>query len=54
MNDNKQDINQIEVILVEKKRTAQWLAEQQHRDQATVFLNGVSILFNRDFKLCCR
>lgn len=36
MNDNKQDINRIKVVLVEKKRTAKWLAEQLHKDQTTV------------------
>lgn len=37
MNDNKRDINQIKVILIEKKYTTKWLAEQLHRDQTTVF-----------------
>lgn len=36
MNDNKQDINRIKVVLVEKKRTTKWLAEQLHKDQTTV------------------
>lgn len=36
MNDNKQDINRIKVVLVEKKCTAKWLAEQLRRDQTTV------------------
>ncbi len=36
MNDIKQDINRIKVVLVEKKRTAKWLAEQLHKDQTTV------------------
>jgi transcriptional regulator with XRE-family HTH domain len=36
MNDSKQDINRIKVVLVEKKRTAKWLAEQLRKDQTTV------------------
>lgn len=36
MNDNKKDINRIKVVLVEKKRTSKWLAEQLHKDQTTV------------------
>ncbi len=36
MNDNRQDINRIKVVLVEKKRTSKWLAEQLHKDQTTV------------------
>lgn len=30
------DINRIKVILVEKKRTGKWLAEQLNRDPATI------------------
>ncbi len=36
MNDSKQDINRIKVVLVEQKRTAKWLSEQLHKDQTTV------------------
>ena len=36
MSENKADINRIKVVLVEKKRTAKWLAEQLHKDQTTV------------------
>lgn len=36
MNDNKQDINRIKVVLVEKKYTAKWCAQQQHKDQTIV------------------
>lgn len=30
------DINRVKVVLVERKRTAKWLAEQLHKDPATV------------------
>lgn len=30
------DINRLKVILVERKRTSKWLAEQLHKDPATV------------------
>ena len=33
---SKEDINRLKVVLVEKKRTAKWLAEQVNRDPATV------------------
>ena len=33
---SKEDINRLKVVLVEKKRTAKWLAEQINRDPATV------------------
>lgn len=36
MNNSKQNINRIKVVLVEKKRTAKWLAEQLRKDQTTV------------------
>lgn len=32
----KEDINRIKVVLVEKKRTNMWLAEQLGKDPATV------------------
>ena len=32
----KEDINRIKVVLVEKKKTNKWLAEQLGRDPATV------------------
>ena len=32
----KEDINRIKVVLVEKKRTNKWLAEQMGKDPATV------------------
>ena len=32
----KKDINRIKVVLVEKKRTNKWLAEQLGKDRATV------------------
>ena len=35
MGTNK-DINRIKVVLAEKKRTSKWLAEQLHKDPATV------------------
>lgn len=35
MADNK-DINRVKVVLAEKKRTNKWLAEQLHKDPATV------------------
>lgn len=31
-----EDINRIKFVLLEKKRTNKWLAEQLHKDQATV------------------
>ena len=31
-----QDINRLKLVLVEKKRTNKWLAEQLGKDQATV------------------
>lgn len=30
------DINRIKFVLLEKKRSNKWLAEQLHKDQATV------------------
>lgn len=30
------DINRLKVVLVEKKRTSKWLAEQLHKDTSTV------------------
>jgi len=30
------DINRLKVVLVERKRTSKWLAEQLHKDPATV------------------
>lgn len=36
MNTKKADINRIKLVLVEKKRTAKWLAEQLQKDQTTV------------------
>lgn len=35
MDENK-DLNRIKVMLVEKKRTCKWLAEQLGKDRATV------------------
>lgn len=36
MTDNKVDINRLKVVLVEKKRTSKWLAEQLEKDTTTV------------------
>ena len=36
MDKKKTDINRIKVILVEKKKTNKWLADQIGKDQATV------------------
>ncbi len=36
MSKEKEDINRIKVVLVEKKRTNKWLAEQLGKDPATV------------------
>lgn len=36
METTKKDINRIKVVLVEKKRTNKWLAEQLRKDPATV------------------
>ena len=33
---NSKDLNRIKVVLVEKKKTAKWLAEQVGKDPATV------------------
>ena len=33
---NTKDINRLKVVLVEKKRTAKWLAEQLGKDKGTV------------------
>ena len=33
---DKKDINRLQVVLVEKKRTGRWLAEQLGKDPATV------------------
>lgn len=30
------DLNRIKVVLVEKKRTNKWLADQMEKDQATI------------------
>lgn len=35
MTENK-DINRLKIVLAEKKRTNKWLAEQLHKDPATV------------------
>lgn len=34
--DDMEDINRIKVVLVEKKKTGKWLAEQLHKDPSTV------------------
>lgn len=47
------DINRIKVVLVEKKRTNKWLAEQLGKDPQQC-LNGARTLRNRDWKHCCR
>ena len=31
-----EDVNRIKIVLVEKKRTSKWLAEQLGKDQATI------------------
>ncbi|MDY4562088.1 MAG: helix-turn-helix transcriptional regulator [Candidatus Cryptobacteroides sp.] len=31
-----EDLNRIKVVLVEKKKTSKWLAEQLHKDPATI------------------
>ena len=31
-----EDLNRIKVVLVEKKKTSKWLAEQLHKDSATI------------------
>lgn len=36
MEEDRIDLNRIKVVLVEKKRTSKWLAEQIGRDPATV------------------
>ncbi|HBE55026.1 MAG TPA: transcriptional regulator, partial [Prevotellaceae bacterium] len=36
MTDNKVDINRLKIVLVEKKRTGKWLAEQLGKDTTTV------------------
>ena len=36
MADNMKDLNRIKVVLVEKKRTNKWLAEQLGKDPATI------------------
>ena len=36
MSKEKEDINRIKVVLVEKKRTNKWLVEQLGKDPATV------------------
>ena len=36
MTGNKVDINRLKVVLVEKKRTSKWLAEQLGKDTTTV------------------
>lgn len=43
------DINRIKVVLVEKKRTNKWLAEQLGKVQLQ-FLNGVQTLLSLDWK----
>lgn len=40
------DINRLKVVLVEKKRTGKWLAEQLGKDPATVS-NGVEMWLNQ-------
>ena len=37
------DINRIKVVLVEKKRTNKWLAEQLGRDPATISKWGTNV-----------
>lgn len=53
MEEATKDINRIKVVLVEKKRTNKWLAEQLGKDPATVS-NGAQTLHNQDWKHCCR
>ena len=36
MAENMKDLNRIKVVLVEKKRTNKWLAEQLGKDPATI------------------
>ena len=33
---NMEDINRLKVVLVEKKKTSKWLADQLHKDPVTV------------------
>jgi DNA-binding Xre family transcriptional regulator len=44
------DINRIKVVLVEKKKTNKWLAEQLGKDAATIS-NGVLIAHSLRWKL---
>lgn len=47
------DLNQIKVLLVQKKRTGKWLAEQLGKSNCTVS-NGVRMLRNPISKLLNR
>lgn len=46
----KKSINRIKAVLAEKCKTNKWLAEQLHKDQATVS-NGALIRLNQVLKL---
>lgn len=53
MEEATKDINRIKVVLVEKKRTNKWLAEQLGKTRQR-FPNGAQTLHNQDWKHCCR
>lgn len=40
-----EDLNQLKLVLVKKKKTNKWLAEQLGVNQATVSLSGVPTRF---------
>lgn len=44
-----EDLNQLKIVLVKKKRTSKWLAEQLGVNQTTVS-NGVQIQRNQIYK----
>lgn len=46
-----EDINRIKVVLVEKKRTNKWLAEQMGV-KPPLFLNGAPILLSQMLQVC--
>lgn len=48
-----EDLNRLKMILVEKKRTRKWLAEEFGKNPSTVS-NGVQMLVSRIYDIDCR
>ena len=50
---DQKDLNRIKLVLVEKKRTAKWLAGELHKDPATIS-SGVQIQHSQVWKRCLK